>query len=447
MRDSLNTRVSNKRAQLAIFSARVKHCLGRKQDTELSMAQLAEARKKAESRFDVQICEQQAWSANAKAHLDAMRVFWAEQQHATEQKTKLDRENLGVEFSARTAHVHSKCVQLDAEYELMQSALLNAREAEEAYRIQSLDLQVTMEHLAESISMTRAHSLHSAVEREYLSQTTELARLRNLISHLQAEKLFLQEDTYRALAQRNYMEDSLKKQRIADAISSRVDRAEVLQSPMSSSPPSASEMSQARVPPPSSPSTGSVLCMIDTDSKNKTEEEHTLVVSEKGVDNAIMTLLDQHLSLQPQQKQQELQQLSAPAVRSMDVAPAVKSSLSNLGLSKKEAGTSELGLTVKGKARQPPPPPKGVLKAAANLGSDIDKYESTTKYVALPAAAAPPTNAVISSVMPSANRRGTVNLLFGKKELPPAPPSPAALAATRKKTPLPTQPELTTSET
>ena len=152
MRDSLNTRVSNKRAQLAIFSARVKHCLGRKQDTELSMAQLAEARKKAESRFDVQICEQQAWSANAKAHLDAMRVFWAEQQHATEQKTKLDRENLGVEFSARTAHVHSKCVQLDAEYELMQSALLNAREAEEAYRIQSLDLQVTMEHLAEKRS-------------------------------------------------------------------------------------------------------------------------------------------------------------------------------------------------------------------------------------------------------------------------------------------------------
>ena len=84
--------------------------------------------------------------------------------------------------------------------------------------------------------MVRAHSLHKA--ERYISQSGELARRRNLISHLQAEKLLLEEDTYRAIAQRNYMEGTMKKQRIADAITSAVDRAETLRVPPPPPPPS-----------------------------------------------------------------------------------------------------------------------------------------------------------------------------------------------------------------
>jgi hypothetical protein len=540
---------------LTVFTARINHCLGRKQDTELSMAQLADARQEAEIQCDVQLRQQQARAANAKAHLDAMQAFWDEQRRATDQKTALDRENLGVEFSMRTTQVHNECVQLDAEFELMQTARSKAHEAEREHRERILSLSVHTEHLAESISMTRAHNLHSAVEREFLSQTTELTRLRNLISHLQAEKLLLEEDTYRAIAQRNYMEDAMKKQRIADAISNSVDRAEILQSPppptptlpLSSpptplqeigemslalaEPPASSQSSlqretlQARPPPPPPSSSTSVLRIVDTDSKHATKEELALAMPQKkkkqqqpsarsktrgallaglrsgklakavdAMDDAGgppetkgMQDKQQHPVLrdrapesasstrsktrgallaglrsgklakavdamddaggppetkalqdkQPQQQQSALTlqdrapssaplALPAPSVRSTQVATTrYNASTLSFRAGIKEQGTSGKNHTLVEKDRQPPPPPAGILKVAANTGGNGDNdvlLEDAAPLLALADAA---------SAMPSGNRRGTVDLLFGKEELPPAPPSPAALA-TRK---------------
>lgn len=231
MKEILTGQIRQKETQLTVFNARIQYCLGKKNNAEIALKQLSNATEETQHKLEAELAQQTARRDNATNHLKAMEAFWAEQKSIAENKTMRDRKNLETEFGKRAAKLEAECHQLDAEYNLMRGALPKTRQDEQGLRGEVSRLKIAAELLSESLSMTRSLNLHSAVEREYLSQQAELNRLRNLIAHLQAEKKLLEENTYRAIAQRNYVEKEVNKRKLARAIKETVDRAKSLSAP------------------------------------------------------------------------------------------------------------------------------------------------------------------------------------------------------------------------
>lgn len=385
--------------------------MSKKKNSHIALKQLAEKTEVTQHKLEADLAQQTARRDNAKTHLNAMKAFWAEQKSLAENKTMLDRRNLETEFSNRAAKLKAECHQLETEYDLMRGALPKIRSDEEVLRNSFSRLKTEVELLSESVLMVRSRNLHSVVEREYLSQQTELSRLRNLIAHLQAEKRLLEEDTDRAIAQRNYVEKEVNKRKLARAIKESVDSAKTLSSPLLTLQENMTTVSTVQVPNeqaesqiPATKSLSTSPGFSDGHSKLTAKAQRPVEPSSKSVAESSLEARVPKPLPQPFVHSVE----SAARLYKKSNSPTKKND--TLTANRQGSQDSKKGRNIsrdipgKVQTREPPPPPTGMLNISEKRSSENAKSPEQHR-----------------------NRRNTMGLLFGRAGLPPPPPSPNAI--------------------
>lgn len=219
----LLARITSKQTRLDVMHGRLHRTKTEEHDKTTSMTVILEERRAIEEKLTEELWKQNKMISIRTQRATEMEQAWRELEETTASTMARDRVHLSSEFEDRKARADYELQAIEDEYKLFHESIPVAREGYILAMRRAKKLENDMLLMAESLSMLREHKLHSAVEREYLTLEAESSRLRNLISHLQAEKLLLQEDETRAVAQRNVMKRAMMNQRELDSIDDRVN--------------------------------------------------------------------------------------------------------------------------------------------------------------------------------------------------------------------------------